>query len=264
MVTMERQLEEATREEIALKDEAKRKSEALAEAGKRVFEETRTPAEKLNIEMARLNDLLNRGAIDWDTYSRAVFKAQDDFDGVKEKGKDAMAELTQASEGWGRQATDAIVDFVFTGKASFTDLVNSILKDIARMLIQQTITKPLFAAISGAFAFAGGGVMTDQGPLPLKTYAKGGIADRPQLAMFGEGRMPEAYVPLPDGRTIPVTMQGGSGGETNVVVNVNMETGQTQAQSDEKKGTDLGMVIASVVKQELINQRRPGGLLAAS
>lgn len=264
MVTMERQLEEATREEIALKDEAKRKSEALAEAGKRVFDETRTPAEKLNIEMARLNDLLNKGAIDWDTYSRAVFKAQDDFDGLKDKGKDAMAELTQAIEGWGKQATDAFVEFVFTGKASFKDLVNSILKDIARMLIQQNITKPLFAAISGAFAFAGGGVMTDQGPLPLKTYAKGGIADRPQLAMFGEGRMPEAYVPLPDGRTIPVTMQGGAGGETNVVVNVNMETGQTQAQSDEKKGTDLGMVIASVVKQELINQRRPGGLLAAS
>ena len=264
MVTMERQLEEATREEIALKDEAKRKTEALSEAGKRVFEETRTPAEKLNIEMARLNDLLNKGAIDWDTYSRAVFKAQDDFDGLKDKGKDAMAELTQAIEGWGNQATDAFVEFVFTGKASFKDLVNSILKDIARMLIQQNITKPLFAAISGAFAFAGGGVMTDQGPLPLKTYAKGGIADRPQLAMFGEGRMPEAYVPLPDGRTIPVTMQGGAGGETNVVVNVNMETGQTQAQSDEKKGTDLGMVIASVVKQELINQRRPGGLLAAS
>lgn len=54
--------------------------------------------------------------------------------------------------------------------------------------------------------FALGGVMTPHGPLPLNRYAAGGIAASPQLAMFGEGRMPEAYVPLPDGRTIPVTV----------------------------------------------------------
>lgn len=55
--------------------------------------------------------------------------------------------------------------------------------------------------------FADGGIMTSRGPLPLQRYAMGGIADRPQLAMFGEGATPEAYVPLPDGRSIPVRMQ---------------------------------------------------------
>lgn len=58
--------------------------------------------------------------------------------------------------------------------------------------------------------FALGGVMTQYGSLPLRKYANGGIARRPQLALFGEGRQPEAYVPLPDGRTIPVTMRGGA------------------------------------------------------
>jgi hypothetical protein len=51
--------------------------------------------------------------------------------------------------------------------------------------------------------------MTGNGPLPLKRYASGGIANSPQLAMFGEGSTPEAYVPLPDGRSIPVRMKGG-------------------------------------------------------
>ncbi|MGJ0453467.1 MAG: hypothetical protein ACR65T_09620 [Methylocystis sp.] len=60
------------------------------------------------------------------------------------------------------------------------------------------------------FALEDGGVMTSRGPLPLRRYAGGGIADSPQLAMFGEGRMPEAYVPLPDGRSIPVAMSGGN------------------------------------------------------
>jgi hypothetical protein len=47
--------------------------------------------------------------------------------------------------------------------------------------------------------------------VPLRRYAGGGIADSPQLAMFGEGAANEAFVPLPDGRRIPVQMSGQSG-----------------------------------------------------
>jgi hypothetical protein len=39
-------------------------------------------------------------------------------------------------------------------------------------------------------------------------FADGGIVDRPTLAMVGEGGMSEAIVPLPDGSSIPVDMQG--------------------------------------------------------
>jgi hypothetical protein len=64
--------------------------------------------------------------------------------------------------------------------------------------------------------------MTSHGPLKLQTYARGGIADRPQLALFGEGSRPEAFVPLPDGRRIPVALSypaipgtsGGSDGDS--------------------------------------------------
>ncbi|REF69651.1 tape measure protein [Paracoccus versutus] len=57
--------------------------------------------------------------------------------------------------------------------------------------------------------FASGGIMTGAGPvdLPMRAYAAGGIANSPQMAIFGEGDMPEAYVPLPDGRSIPVTIR---------------------------------------------------------
>ncbi|MEQ8396500.1 hypothetical protein [Thalassobaculum sp.] len=64
----------------------------------------------------------------------------------------------------------------------------------------------LVDAIASTINFADGGVMTASGPLDLHRYARGGIARGPQLALFGEGRMPEAFVPLPDGRTIPVTV----------------------------------------------------------
>ncbi|WP_420403311.1 hypothetical protein [Nisaea sp.] len=55
-------------------------------------------------------------------------------------------------------------------------------------------------AVVSAMGFAGGGIMTAGGP------ASGGIALEPSVAIFGEGSLPEAYVPLPDGRTIPVTL----------------------------------------------------------
>lgn len=114
----------------------------------------------------------------------------------------------------------------------------------------------------GALAFANGGIMTSDGPLPLRKYAGGGIANSPQLAMFGEGSMPEAYVPLPDGRRIPVAMKGGGGGGTNVVVNV--DASGSQVQGNAGKGDQLGRAISQAVQAELIKQKRPGGLLAAA
>ena len=257
----DREMDEAIKQNTKLTDDATKAKEKLADASKRLYDETRTPAEKLNIELARLNDLLAQGAIDWDTYGRATNKAQDEFDAVGKKGKDTMEELKDAVDGWGRQATDAFVDFAFTGKASFGDMVGSILKDIARMVIQTQIMAPMMAAFK-SFAFADGGIMTSAGSMPLQKYASGGIANSPQVAVFGEGSMPEAYVPLPDGRSIPVTMEGGgAGGNTSVVVNVSVESGQTN--TDDQGAGNLGRVIAGVVKQELINQKRPGGLLAA-
>jgi len=77
-----------------------------------------------------------------------------------------------------------------------------------------TVTTIAGAATSatGVGALAGvpvatiGAVMTGIGMLAgMFGYAKGGISDKP--AIFGEAG-PEAAVPLPDGRTIPVTLSG--------------------------------------------------------
>lgn len=135
-------------------------------------------------------------------------------------------------------ATSGFEDAIVRGER-FGDIVKGLEQDIARLLLRSFVTGPLVEGVSGfvkdsgglgglakagfnwlTSLFADGGIMTDRGPLPLRRYASGGIADTPQLAMFGEGRTPEAYVPLPDGRRIPVAMQGGSRGDTNVTVNV--------------------------------------------
>jgi cell division protein FtsB len=115
--------------------------------------------------------------------------------------------------------------------------------------------------------FEDGGVMTSSGPLPLRAYAAGGIARTPQLAMFGEGSMPEAYVPLPDGRSIPVTMQGSGGNINNISINVAVDNKGNASQNTSSPGAGeeqsrrLGVAISNAVKTEIANQQRPGGLL---
>jgi hypothetical protein len=42
--------------------------------------------------------------------------------------------------------------------------------------------------------------------MKLRTYSGGGIANSPQVAMYGEGSGPEAYVPLKSG-AIPVSLR---------------------------------------------------------
>lgn len=154
---------------------------------------------------------------------------------------------------------DKLFEFITTGKLKFKEFISDVLKDLARLALRLAIVNTIKAVFPG-LKFANGGIMTATGAVPLKRYATGGIATSPQLAMFGEGSTPEAYVPLPDGRRIPVAMKGGGGG-TNVVVNVDAKG--TSVQGDNTQGAALGRVISAAVQNELIKQRRPGGLLAA-
>lgn len=126
---------------------------------------------------------------------------------------------------------------------------------------------------------ANGGIMTSNGEVNLAKYARGGIARSPQLALFGEGSTPEAYVPLPDGRSIPVTINqgseigGGSGVTNNIVINVSATSGggvgeQKNTSIDNSESAEfsqkLGQRIKAVVVQEIAQQSRPGGLLYQS
>lgn len=126
---------------------------------------------------------------------------------------------------------------------------------------------------------ANGGIVTSNGEIDLHKYARGGIANSPQLAVFGEGSMPEAFVPLPDGRSIPVSFRGTGAGESvggnniSIVINVSntnntsTETQSSDATSAGKDSSDMAKLanrIKMLVRQEIVTQSRPGGLLAGA
>jgi lambda family phage tail tape measure protein len=176
------------------------------------------------------------------------------------------AQVADSVKGAFQGLEDQLVSFVTTGKASFADLAKSIIADIARIAIRQAIIAPLLKGVGGIFGltFANGGVFAQNG---IQKFARGGIVDKPTLFPFakGTGLMgeagPEAIMPLRRGRDgrLGVESAGGGGG---VNVTVNVDATGTRAQGDEGRAGQFARAISEAVKNEIVTQKRPGGLLA--
>ena len=86
--------------------------------------------------------------------------------------------------------------------------------------------------------------------------AEGGPVKRGGSFIVGE-RGPELFTPGASGHITPNDKLGGS---TSVVVNV--DASGSSVEGDEQRGRELGLAISAAVQSELIQQKRPGGLLA--
>lgn len=116
----------------------------LAAEGRAVFEATRTPAEKYAMEIERLNKLLQQGAIDQDTYNRAVLQAQDAFSKAEAQGNQLATTLASGLAN--------VFSSVVGGSKSAVEAVGDLLKSLGQMLINQG-----FQALIGGI-FGGGGL----------------------------------------------------------------------------------------------------------
>ncbi len=167
---------------------------------------------------------------------------------------------------------DALVKFVMTGKLNFSDLARSIIADLTRMLIRAAIVKPLFSFLKlakGGVVDGGEIVPSAKGNVFAKNkivpYAYGGIVNKPTLfpmangmGLMGEAG-PEAIMPLKRGRGGKLGVEA-SGGVGNITVNV--DASGSNVEGDEAEGRQLGLAISAAVQNEIIQQQRPGGLLA--
>ena len=208
----------------------------FAKKGRSVFEAVMTPMERYADKLAELDGLLMMGSLSYETYSRAATQAWNDLQQGLKKTEDGFSDLKRTIDGWGKDSARAIVDFAMTGKASFSDMINSMIADMLRMLVYQQVTKPLFewlgtavvSAISIAAMAAKGNVFSGGNLVP---FAKGGIVTGPTVFPMasGAGLMgeagPEAVMPL--ARTangdLGIKTSGDGGGEyhTNVHLTVN-------------------------------------------
>ena len=108
--------------------------------------------------------------------------------------------------------------------------------------------------------FANGGIT----PGGFTAFANGGVVTGPTLGLVGEGRYNEAVIPLPDGKSVPVQLSGGDGGnQINSNITVNVSNGQAQSNATGSNSSELGRKLEGAVKQVIVGELRPGGLLAS-
>lgn len=164
----------------------------------------------------------------------------------------AATQLKQLYTDIGMSIKDGVVGAIqgaIDGTKSLQEVANNLLSSIANKLLDVAVNFALFGAMSGTGT--GGGLLGG-----LFKRANGGSVMAGQGYLVGE-RGPELFMP---GRSGGIAPAGGFGGVGNVVVNV--DAGGSSVQGDPGQANQLGKVIGLAVQQELIKQKRPGGLLA--
>jgi tape measure domain-containing protein len=180
---------------------------------------------------------------------------------------DAFASSFQGIITGTQTAQEALASFFQNIAKSFLDMATEI---IAQMVIMYAFKQLLGLFGGGAkgigsvgnFSGAFSGTAASFNPSSfgmslLPGRANGGPVSSGQTYMVGE-RGPELFVPGRSGTIVANDKMGGGGG-VNVVVNV--DASGSKVEGDEQEGKQLGRLIAAAIQQELVKQKRPGGLL---
>ena len=167
------------------------------------------------------------------------------------------------------------------GTSTLSDMLNNVLNKLIDAAFNMALFgNPggqlggggLFGSIFGMFKGGGGGssavpFITDNvfstgfdtsliGAGAFTKRARGGPVKGGSGYLVGE-RGPELFSPGVSGMITPNSALGGT---TNVVVNV--DASGSNVEGDEEQGRELGRLISAAVQSEIIQQKRPGGILA--
>jgi hypothetical protein len=158
-------------------------------------------------------------------------------------------------------AIQGLIEGTTNLKDAFLNMTKSILSAMAQILAQQAAIAimgsiPFFPG--GGLGGRDGGIMKAPG---YRSFGTGGVSDGPDSGYPAILHGTEAVVPLPNGRSIPVEMSGGTG-VNNISVNVNMTTGETSSEGAGEEAYALGRAISTAVQTEIAKQQRPGGSLS--
>ena len=192
-------------------------------------------------------------------------------------------------------AQEILANFFNNLANSFADMAGKMIQDMIMMLLYKQLLGPMFgldfggASSLGSAVFGGGAatgaswggfagalgmpMLNANGNMfanGIRPFAMGGIVDSPTLFKFANGGAmntgvmgeagPEAILPLSRGSDGKLGVSAnGSSGNTNVTVNV--DASGSKVQGDDQAANQLGKAVAIAVQQEILKQKRPGGLL---
>jgi lambda family phage tail tape measure protein len=199
----------------------------------------------------------------WATGTASAFNTY--IENATNAAKQANMVFTNAFKGM----EDALVNFVKTGKLNFSSLANGIISDLIRIQAQKAIAGmagSIFGNMGAAFSY-GTNIGSEQTSMLAAqdagisgARASGGPVSSGSSYLVGE-RGPEIFKPSGSGTIIP--NGGASGGQgISIMVNVDAKGQTTTAGSDAKNMAQLGKRIGDVSRAVILEEMRPGGLLA--
>jgi len=208
----------------ATNDELYAQQQAWSDAGAALTDEMRTPLENANLEFGRLQELLDRGVISWETYTRAVMKTQD----ALEKTPDKLSEMDTFAKTAAENIQNSFSDFLFNpfdkgldgmlksfgqtiqrmiADAVAADLAKSLFGDLVKGGSGSGVAGSLFKSIGSLFSFDGGGY-TGAGPRSGGVDGRGGFLSvlHPNETVVDHSRGQS----MGGGHTINVYVNGGN------------------------------------------------------
>lgn len=244
---------------------------AWTEAGRALRDDMATPLEQFEGRLEYINELFRRGAIDAETFHRATADA---FENVGNDAKKAADLTKDPFKSAFDEMGNALANFVSTGKLDFKSLVKDILAGLAQIAFKKALlglaensgsggVAGFFGTIAKSLvASAKGNVFNSPG---LSAYS-GQIVSKPTVFPFAKGiglmgeAGPEAIMPLRRGKDgkLGVASTGGAG----VTVNVSVDASGSKVENDQGKSGEFGRMIGNAVRGVLIQEMRPGGMLA--
>ncbi len=172
--------------------QAREKLDKLKEEGKQLTDSDKTATEAYADRIAKLNELLDAGAISQNIYNRAKAKAAEQlmegrtdpqsgalraFASYQKAAENSADAVEKAFTSAMKATEDIIVNTVMSGKISLSkldDFANDIVADITRMLVQKSITGPLYKMLGSSFEE--GGIMS--GLMDALSFHEGGTVGK--------------------------------------------------------------------------------------
>jgi hypothetical protein len=222
-------------------EELKSVSQAYDAVGQAIAGSDLIKAQNLAQSVEKLDELFFNGAINADLYESAMKKLTNT---TSTKGADA----TQALRDYARAAQDVgksmvslqlgairsledsfigLINGTMSVKDAFASMATSIVNDLIRIMVQQSITGPIAQALGYANPYGGAQQQPSGdfvGPLPAR--AIGGPVQAGQPYMVGE-RGPEMFVPSQGGSIVPNNNMGSGSVVVNQTINVTTGVQQT-------------------------------------
>jgi len=225
--------------------------------------------DKLEIEKQISDELLKQSIIMADPMQAALVDLNKEMAKFNDLRFQAV-EFAKAFGGAFEESFKGIVKGTMSVQDAFRNMFMRIADhflDMAAKMVANQFKQGLLGILGKGLGFglggSGGGKFLDSSAVPLVdpltrigTAADGGRIPGGRPTLVGE-RGPELFTPGVSGMVTPNHALGGS---TTVVVNV--DASGSSVEGDEQGGRELGRLISVAIQSELIQQKRPGGLLS--